>query len=75
VITGIVNANREAVLRLTLFDVKNLQHEISTIVDTGFNGYLTLPPDSIEALGLTWLRVLLPILDGAAFSLRRIEIP
>lgn len=38
------------------------EQEIEAIIDTGFNGSLTLPPSLIAALGLPWLareRVLL----------------
>lgn len=30
-------------------------HEVETVIDTGFNGFLTLPPAIIAALGLPWL--------------------
>jgi clan AA aspartic protease len=30
-------------------------HEVDAIIDTGFNGFLTLPPAMIAALGLPWL--------------------
>jgi clan AA aspartic protease len=125
VITGVVTPNRDAVIRLTLHDSNGQPHDIDAIVDTGFNGNLTLPPQLINSLGLTWLRVarafladgseiitnvyeinllwdgqlvsisvseadadplvgmslmygfelLMPILDGATFTLRRITTP
>ena len=50
--TGTVNADREAILRLTLHDANGQEHERDAIVDTGFNGWLSLPPDFITALGL-----------------------
>ena len=56
-ITGVVTAEREAVLRLTVYDRNNQPHEIDAVVDTGFNGNLTLPPDLINILGLAWLRL------------------
>jgi clan AA aspartic protease len=31
------------------------QQEIEAIIDTGFTGFLTLPPALIAALGLSWL--------------------
>lgn len=55
-ITGGVNAEREAVIRLFVRDVGGQEHERDVIVDTGFNGWLTLPPDFITALGLRWQR-------------------
>lgn len=54
---GAVNANREAVIRLGVRDANGQAHERDAIVDTGFNGWLTLPPDFIVLLGLRWLRV------------------
>jgi len=55
-ITGIVNSNREAVLRLGVRDANGQEHERDSVVDTGFDGWLTLPPDFITALGLSWYR-------------------
>ena len=43
-ITGYVSDNREAVIALRVFDVQGHIHEIETVIDTGFTGYLTLPP-------------------------------
>lgn len=53
-ITGVVDANLEAVVRLFILDVHDQSHEIDAIVDTGFNGSVTLPPAMITALGLPW---------------------
>lgn len=53
--TGIVNAGLEPMLQLTVFDVVNQQFVVEALVDTGFNGFLTLPPSLIAALGLPWL--------------------
>lgn len=48
---GNVNRQLEAVIRLL---IRGPQQEIETevVVDTGFNGALTLPPDLISRLGL-----------------------
>lgn len=123
--TGIVTARREALLLLTLRDANGQEHTYGAVVDTGYNGTLTLPPDTIAALGLRWHRagrailadgsetrfnvyrgiilwdgqpvtiridemdadplvgmslmygyeLVLPVLDGATFSLRRIQNP
>ena len=53
-ITGTVNADREPVVRIWLHDVNGQEQECVAIVDTGFTGWLTLPPDLITALGLSW---------------------
>ena len=65
-ISGTVTANREAVLRLTIFDTNDQPHELSAIIDTGFNGNLTLPSDLVSALELTCVRLVRAILaDGS----------
>jgi clan AA aspartic protease len=51
-ILGTVNSHREARVPLILLDRNQQTQEIEAVVDTGFNGFLTLPPDSIEELGL-----------------------
>lgn len=43
-ITGYVSDNREAVIALEVFDGQGHVHEIEAVIDTGFTGYLTLPP-------------------------------
>jgi len=54
-ITGIVNEDFEAILRLSVHGAGGTPLEIDAVIDTGFNGYLTLPPDLIEKLKLPWL--------------------
>jgi len=54
-ITGIVNANREAIIRLMVMGPQGHQQEIEAIIDTGFTGFLTLPPLLVTTLGPTWL--------------------
>ena len=51
-ITGRVSSEKEAVVRLTVLGSRGQKQEIEAIVDTGFNGSFTLPPDLIEALEL-----------------------
>ena len=51
-ITGNVNAEREAILRLTVRDSHGLEHQHDAIVDTGFDGWLSLPSAFIQTLGL-----------------------
>lgn len=64
--TGIVTAHREAILNITLQDVNGQEHSYPTVVDTGYTGTLTLPPDTITALGLRWHRAGRAILaDGS----------
>ena len=51
-IEGVVNANLEAVVTLTLRGEDGQEREIEAVIDTGFNGFLTLPPALVTELGL-----------------------
>ena len=53
--TGTVNADLEALLRLTVRDAGGQPNVVEAVLDTGFNGFLTLPPALTSALGLSWL--------------------
>src|ERR1700730_6210313 len=52
-IVGIVMA-REPLVRLTIRGYRGRQQEIEAVVDTGYTGWLTLPPTVIRALNLRW---------------------
>jgi clan AA aspartic protease len=52
-IVGVVQG-REALLRLTIRGFRGRQQEIKAVVDTGYTGWLTLPPAVIGALNLRW---------------------
>jgi clan AA aspartic protease len=54
-ITGVVDANLNATIPLAVRDVAGVMQHIEAVIDTGFTGFLTLPPTVIAALGLTWL--------------------
>lgn len=54
-ITGVVNPNREAIIQLVVTGPRGQHQEIEAIIDTGFTGFLTLPPAVVAALGLSWL--------------------
>jgi clan AA aspartic protease len=54
-ISGHVNPDLEAVLSLTVHGAGGQQQTVEVIIDTGFNGSLTLPSPLIAALGLPWL--------------------
>ena len=51
-IAGAVNAAREARIPLVLRTPLGATREIDALIDTGFDGFLTLPPSMIVALGL-----------------------
>ncbi len=53
-ITGWVNAFYEAVIPIHLQDATGNIHEFEAILDTGFNGSLTLPSELITTLKLPW---------------------
>ena len=53
---GWISGNRELVMPLRLLDVNEHIHRIEANIDTGFNGHLTLPPDSLRLLGLVAAR-------------------
>jgi clan AA aspartic protease len=54
VITGIVTASGEAIVRLTVRGPAGPARRIRAVIDTGYNGWLTLPPGHIALLGLPW---------------------
>ncbi len=53
-IHGAVNAAYEAVVRLTVQGPSGQAREIEAVVDTGYNGFLTLPPALVTELGLVY---------------------
>ena len=54
-IEGIVNAAYEPVVTLTVQGPSGQTSEIEAVIDTGFTGFLTLPPGLISELGLPFL--------------------
>jgi predicted aspartyl protease len=53
-ITGLVNARFENVIKVPVQDSTRRDHEVEAILDTGFTGSLTLPPSLIASLSLPW---------------------
>ena len=53
-IQGVVNAAYEAVVRLTVQGPSGDSQEIEAVIDTGFTGFLTLPPTLVTDLGLAY---------------------
>ena len=54
-IEGRVSAVFEATVRLVLRGPSGLTREVEAVIDTGFNGFLTLPPVLVKELGLAYL--------------------
>lgn len=52
---GVVNSAYEAVVPLYLQSPAGQSREIETVVDTGFTGYLTLPPALVRDLALPYV--------------------
>jgi predicted aspartyl protease len=50
-IVGVVQG-REARIRLTIRGTRGKEQVIDAVVDSGYTGWLTLPPATIAALGL-----------------------
>jgi clan AA aspartic protease len=53
--TGVVTANREATIRLVVAGPDQRQEAIEVVIDTGFNGFLTLPSHVVRALNLPFV--------------------
>ena len=65
-IIGKINANVEAVVNLVVVGPDESEVDVDALIDTGFSGDLTLPPDVIDTLQLIWLGRQLGILaDGS----------
>ena len=56
-IEGVVNAAYEAVVTLTLQGPAGQTRQIEAVIDTGFNGFLTLPPTVVAELGLLFASI------------------
>lgn len=55
-ITGVVNGDYEPIIRIFIYSNNGQIYERDAVVDTGFNGWLSLPPDLVVILGLPWQR-------------------
>ena len=65
-ILGIVNTDREPIINIQLQDNEWQLQELPAVVDTGFNGWLTLPPKIISSFGFQWKELGAAILaDGS----------
>ncbi len=55
-ISGVVSVDYEAVIQLTVHGPQGQEATLETIIDTGFDGSLTLPPARVTTLDLPWRR-------------------
>ncbi len=53
-IEGVVNSAYEAVIPLSLQGPAGQAQQVEAVIDTGFTGFLTLPPSLVEELGLVF---------------------
>ena len=52
---GFVNSRGEPIVRIALLSSTNLSRSYSAVIDTGFNGTLSLPEPLIQRLGWRWI--------------------
>ncbi|HLA64539.1 MAG TPA: hypothetical protein VK610_08920, partial [Rhodothermales bacterium] len=55
-IQGVVNDRLEPILALRVRGPSGSEEEVEAVLDTGFDGALSLPTEIIERLGLEWQR-------------------
>jgi clan AA aspartic protease len=55
-IDGVVTADREAIIHLEVRGPGGQTEQVDAVIDTGFDGWLSLPPTQIGRLGLAWRR-------------------
>jgi clan AA aspartic protease len=68
-ITGVVTANRDAVVRLLVRGPNCVEKLIEAVIDTGFNGWLTLPSILIDQMELRWhQRTRVVLADGSEIN-------
>ena len=71
---GVVTADREATVRLIARGPFGAEEAVVAVIDTGFNGYLTLPRHLVAALNLNHHSFTSAMLgDGSHVSLSRYE--
>ncbi len=55
-ISGVVTDDRQAVIHLTVRGPAGQEQKVEAIIDTGFDGSLSLPSALVVQLGLPWRR-------------------
>lgn len=51
-IRGQVSSDQQALVAIDIMDAEGRPRSLEVILDTGFTGYLTLPTEAIQQLGL-----------------------
>jgi clan AA aspartic protease len=65
-ITGTVNARREAIIHIAVQGKQDQVRDVEAVIDTGYTGFLILPPQIVEELELTYLgRMKCTLANGA----------
>ena len=54
-IEGRINDRYEPIITITVTTPEGASREVEAVVDTGFNGFLSLPAELVEELGLPFL--------------------
>ena len=69
-IEGVVTPAYEAVVTFTLRGPAGRDQEVQVVIDTGYNGFLTLPPELVTQLGLRYrTRGRATLADGSSVEL------
>jgi predicted aspartyl protease len=53
-ISGLVTGDGQAVIHLTVRGPTGQEQDIEAVIDTGFDGWLSLPSSIIASLNLVW---------------------
>ena len=53
-ISGVVSGDRQAIISLRVRGYANRGQDVDAIIDTGFDGWLSLPASILALLGLVW---------------------
>ena len=54
-IEGRINDRYEPIISITVTTPEGASREVEAVIDTGFNGFLSLPAELVEELGLPYL--------------------
>ena len=73
-ISWVVNADLELEVSLTVRGPSNRVRHVRAVIDTGFNGYLSLMPEIVADLGLVWKQTdITTLADGSETAVEVFE--